>query len=414
MRVAFVSQPLSRVRPHMQADSIAIWIDQVARRLAGSCEVSVYSPRYREDPPVEICENVEYRGLRLGVDRQISRLVEPFLRFRGPHFPHYASMSHCLAYALSAAVGARRRKCDIIHILNFAQFARVIRAFNPKARIVIHMECEWLTTLDARIIARCLNAADSVVGCSDYIAQGVRRRFPWFADQVVSVWNGVDTDVFTPGAGLDGRPGNTILYVGRISPEKGVHVLVEAFRRVHERRPDSRLEVVGPFGAAPREFIVDVSDDPRVRELGRFYDDRTYLEHLQDLVPKKAAGSVSFVGPVPHTELVHRYRRAAVFVFPSVCDEAFGMPIAEAMACGVPVVASRAGGIPEPVADGVTGRLVDRADPDQLAEAILELLEDESARSDMGAAGRERAVKLFSWDRIADSTLRHYATLSAC
>jgi len=99
-------------------------------------------------------------------------------------------------------------------------------------------------------------------------------------------------------------------------------------------------------------------------------------------------------------------------VLPSVY-ETFGIPLVEAMSAQVPVVASRVGGIPEVVADGETGVLVERGDPMALAEAIGRLLENESLRDRMGRAGRERVLRLFSWDRVATATLDLYQGLIA-
>jgi hypothetical protein len=68
--------------------------------------------------------------------------------------------------------------CDIVHIANMSQFVPVVRARLPKTLMVLHMHCQWLEQLDAAVIERRINAADLVLGCSDFIAAGVRQRFP--------------------------------------------------------------------------------------------------------------------------------------------------------------------------------------------------------------------------------------------
>jgi glycosyltransferase involved in cell wall biosynthesis len=90
-----------------------------------------------------------------------------------------------------------------------------------------------------------------------------------------------------------------------------------------------------------------------------------------------------------------------VSVIPSL-EEGFGIPAAEAMGCEVPVVASDAGGLPEVVENGVTGLVVPRGDPGALAKAIATLLQDPERRRVMGRAGRQRALRLFDWDRSAE------------
>jgi glycosyltransferase involved in cell wall biosynthesis len=124
------------------------------------------------------------------------------------------------------------------------------------------------------------------------------------------------------------------------------------------------------------------------------------------------AKDVTFLGWVPNTDLPPYYRAAAVSVIPSL-EEGFGIPAAEAMGCETPVVASDAGGLPEVVEHGVTGLIVPRGDSSALAEAIGALLADPARAAAMGRAGRERALRLFDWDRSAEQFEHIYATAAA-
>ena len=124
------------------------------------------------------------------------------------------------------------------------------------------------------------------------------------------------------------------------------------------------------------------------------------------------ADDVTFLGWVANTELPPYYRAAAVSVIPSL-EEGFGIPAAEAMGCETPVVASDAGGLPEVVEHGVTGLIVPRGDSSALAEAIGSLLADPERRTRMGRAGRERALRLFDWDRSAEQFEHIYADVRA-
>ena len=112
-----------------------------------------------------------------------------------------------------------------------------------------------------------------------------------------------------------------------------------------------------------------------------------------------------------HDELPDFYRGADIVVVPSL-SEAFGMATVEAMACGLPVVATDAGGLPEVVVDGETGLLVRRNDPRGLADALVRLAGDEQLRRRLGAAGRSRVEQLFSYDRIAVEVEELYAGLA--
>jgi glycosyltransferase involved in cell wall biosynthesis len=115
---------------------------------------------------------------------------------------------------------------------------------------------------------------------------------------------------------------------------------------------------------------------------------------------------------VPNVALPEYYRAAAVSVIPSL-EEGFGIPAAEAMGCEVAVVASDAGGLPEVVEHGVTGLVVPRGDSPALAEAIGSLLADPERRRRMGIAGRERALRLFDWDRTAEQFEQLYVEVGA-
>ena len=100
-----------------------------------------------------------------------------------------------------------------------------------------------------------------------------------------------------------------------------------------------------------------------------------------------------------------------MFAFPPIWNEGFGIPPVEAMAAGIPVVATRSGAITETVKDQETGFLVEKNDPEALAKAILTLLQDDARAERMGRAGRQRAMERFTWDRVADRMYTRYRDL---
>ena len=122
---------------------------------------------------------------------------------------------------------------------------------------------------------------------------------------------------------------------------------------------------------------------------------------------------VRFVGRVRDEELLQWYAAADVFVLPS-SSEAQGIVALEAMACGLPVVASAVGGLLGTLEDGRTGYLVPSGEVEPLADRIAALLEDEPLRTSMGAAARERVVREFSWSRAVADTLQVYGEVLAC
>jgi glycosyltransferase involved in cell wall biosynthesis len=412
MKIAIVDHPERSYVSFSKGGSVEIWIHEVARRLAQSCEVVTYSPRGGSLPEEEWCDGVRYRR----VFDWTEELLRRFGKMKGAK--HAARKLHdfhsglyYIGYSLAVAKDLRSQGCDIIHIINLSQYAPIFRRFNPKAKIVLNMRSEWLTQLDRRLVEARLEKVDLVIGNSDYVTSKIRSAFPRFAGRCQTVWNGTDPHYFVPGEGRiesSDRPVKRLLFVGRISPEKGIHVVIDAMPLVLERFPQAQLEIVGPIGQMPRKCIVDLDADPEVQRLSSFYDGVEYHDQLNAQVRRLCLEShVHFHWGLPHSETLSRYQGADVFVFPSI-SETFGVPVIEAMACGMPVVAGRAGGIPELVVPGKTGLLVERGNPRQLADAILKILADSCLARSMGEWGRKRVQDHFSWQNVVENLLSQY------
>ena len=418
VKIAYVSQPWNDVLPPVQGGSIPVWTYDAARRLARSCAVSVYARSRTLRKEARSHEGVHYRYLPMTLlDLPVRPLsfLERLLLFPTPKRPVFAQTLYYLGYAVQVARDVRRERYDVVHVHNFSQFIPIIRFYNPTVKIVLHMHCEWLTQIDPALIESRLRQVDLIVGPSDYITDKIRRAFPQFAKRCHTIYNAVDSDRFlSEQAEKPPQSSNTktILFVGRISPEKGLHVLLDGFEQVVRRYPQTRLRIAGPVGAVPFDFMVLLGDDEKVTSLASFYSrvmkrDR-YFFCLQRRISSQLASRVEFLGPVPHSDLRKLYRDSDLFVLPSVCNEAFGIPLVEAMACELAVVSTRSGGATEIVKEGITGLLVERGDPSLLSDAIIRLLEDDAWRASMGRAGRQRVLERFGWERIAEEWLRAY------
>jgi len=204
------------------------------------------------------------------------------------------------------------------------------------------------------------------------------------------IYGGADPTRYVPDPRLS-RSG--VLFVGRLTPHKGIDRLIQAV-------PGSaHLDVVGSTG-----------HDPRLPE-------RDYPKLLHRLAGDR---DVRFLGSLPDAQLPALYRSAAVLALPSVdrtcygrhvrVSELLGLCVLEAMASGTPVVASRIGGVPEIVQDGVTGFLVKPGDTLELGERLQQILSDQPLARRMGAAARERALDRFTWDAVASRCLASYET----
>jgi len=426
MKIAVVHQPIGIISSSAPRGAIELWIYEMTCRLARSSEVIVYAKRGHRQKKFEYNQGVRYRRISTAVDEWFTFISKAFYKlgkfslfkkinsvifFRNVKRPLFASSLFYFTYILQVTRDLKREKCDIVHLHNFSQFVPIIRAFNPKIKIVLHMHCEWLTQLDRTMIENRLNEVDLIIGCSEYITEKIRLVFPQFAERCQTIYNGVDVNHFVSRNRYILANKNSIkrlLFVGRLSPEKGLHILLEAFQEVVKRYPKAQLEIVGSKTTSPIEFIVALSDDPKLSKLAFFYKKSSYFSQLQErLLSFDIADNVTFTNYIPHRYLIHHYRQADVLVNPSF-SEAFGMSLIEAMACQVPVVATRVGGMTEIVEEGKTGILVEAGNAPELAEAILYILSDKDLRKRMGKFARERVVELFSWDKIAEDLLCQY------
>lgn len=379
-------------------------------------EVSVYSQGRRLGLSRTDVDGVEHVTVPTGLDylaRPVLEARRRIARARGRDTaPAALSELYKLSYGYFAARDLRRR-CDVAHVSIFDQLVPLIRSASPDTRIVLHMHDHKQVASAPEVVARRLAAADAVVGCSEFVTARVRSRHPELAGRLRTVRNAVDLERFSPPVERPDPRRKRVLFVGRLSPEKGVHVLLEAFAEVLRRHPDAELEVVGQ-SALPPFFEVDpTGSDPRLAGLRHFYGvPGRYAAALRAAIPAAAAERVRLRDAAPHGDVPSLLRAGDVFVFPAVWDEPFGLPVIEAMATGLPVVATRVGGIPETVEDSVTGFLVDPGDPAALADRIARLLDDAEARHRMGEAGRARAAA-FSWERRIDEWLALYGELVA-
>jgi glycosyltransferase involved in cell wall biosynthesis len=206
--------------------------------------------------------------------------------------------------------------------------------------------------------------------CSQFVAtQHIRGGLP--ADRVRVLYNFADLPDAPPRA----SSGSYVAYIGRISPEKGIDVLIEAARKT----------------GVP----VKIAGDP------------TAMPELQKNLP----ANVEFVGPLKRDQVPDFLCAARMLCVPSVWYEAFGIVCAEAMAYRLPVIASRLGGLPEVVEHEKTGLCVEAANPIVLADAIMRLWDDPATAQAFGEAGREKAFREYSPAVYYQRLIRHYRSV---
>jgi glycosyltransferase involved in cell wall biosynthesis len=242
--------------------------------------------------------------------------------------------------------------------------------------------------LSRQLTNRALRRANGVTAPSRFQSSAFAQALGWREDRIHVTPNPISPQLLSRALLQErvepGQDSCTVLYAGRLEYCKGVLPLLRSVPLVASAFPAVRYLIAGG-----RHTSIDDA------QLGQALD--------VDGVRRR----VHLLGHLHWPQLIELYAQATIFVAPSFY-ESFGISILEAMACGLPVVATTAGGIPEVVEDGVTGLLVPPGDPQALAQAATSLLRDPALRQRMGQAGRERVLSSFTVERVADQSLAVY------
>jgi spore coat protein SA len=360
--------------PPTRGGAIERWIRDATIKLAGRGHVVDVIARDHGDGLTErVIDGVRYHFVRIPPAIDSGRLAG---LFKGLWY-----------YAAARRIIARLNPDIVHHHSRPAGLWLTMRSgAAPRHVISLHsMDYGWgfgHRAWDRGLFRHGLARAARILCVSKFIHRHTVERYPSIAGHATTVYNGVDGAQFRPNPKAAGKSERLVVYVGRVEERKGVAVLVDAFEQfVSAAAPDVKLVIVGPhsyWDAKPSGYYRTLADrcaaNPRIEFRGPTYSD---------------------------DELAAVYRSATVSVVPSVFPEALGLVSLEAQASGTPVVVSDAGGLPESVAPGESGIVVEQRNAEQLGNAIAALLTDEPKRSAMAAAARPWVMSTFSWDVIA-------------
>ncbi len=340
-------------------------VAQLATRLAADHEVAVFAPHRRGQPPaVEAPRVVDVgRPVPLPYNRSVApvavtptaavRVVRRLRRF-APDVTHVHEPLSPLVSSTAVALG-RRPLVATFH--SWSDHDRLYRLAAPWGRFLAGR-------LDARIAVS--PAAQVYAAEALGVPIGSFRVIP----------NGIDTARYvraTPLPALRDPDRPLVLFVGRLEPRKGLEVLVRAFLRVRAELPTARLCVVG---------------------------DGALRTRCQQLIPSSIRHDALFVGHVDEAEKPRYFASADLFVAPNTGGESFGIVLLEAMAAGVPIVASDIAGFRTVMREGRQGRFVPPGDASTLAETVLTLLSNRKLRAAMSREGQRHAAG-YDWGAVA-------------
>ena len=320
----------------------------------------------RHDYPVGECIEVDFLPLpsrpRKVVDAALGRLGMPRVFGESVYAP--------------ADTAIPRDFSGLIFLHNSPVALRMLKKNHPKAQVTLWVHNALFRTYSDREMQAALAAADRVVCCSQFMADALQQRLSVRSERIFAVVNGVDPERFQPRAEPLEEEIPTVLFIGRVLPDKGPDLLLKAAQKVYGPRRKFKVRIVGSSNFNAKDPITP------------------YQEELLRLA-QPLGDAVEFQPFVDRARVIEEYQAASIFCVPSNWDEPVSLTISEGMACGLPVIASQRGGISEVGGDAVL--YFQPPDVDTFADHLAMLLDDPNARRMWGARARERALR-FSWE----------------
>ncbi len=293
-------------------------------------------------------------------------------------------------YGLCKALKKQTTKKPFIHTIHGVLAEEV-----KQAKLIGHMSlhgkvANYFMAYLARIEKKIAKEADLIVTISTYSFDKIQTHYDIAPEKIRIVPNGVDTEKYKPSTenqsilkrqfGLK-ETFPVVLFVGNLIPRKGLTYLIQAAQQLVKTRPDTQFVIVG--------------DGPLKAQL------------IDSLIASKLLDNFTFMSKLTDDELSTMYRCSDIFVLPSI-QEGQGIVLLEALASGKPAVAFDIGGVNEVIINGKNGLLVSNRNSEDLAEALLQLLDNSELRQKMGHAGRQFVEKNFTWDICTQKMLKIY------
>ncbi|CEH29322.1 lipopolysaccharide N-acetylglucosaminyltransferase [Aneurinibacillus migulanus] len=290
---------------------------------------------------------------------------------------------------------------DIIHVFNRPRIIAPIRQVAPNARIILSMHNDMFLPekIDPVEAPTAIEQVERIITVSNYVGRTIVDLYPQAADKVKTIYSGVDVKRYIPATPDTVRKEReelrrqfqlqskqVILFVGRLSPKKGVDILVRSMNGLADKHKDCALVLVGSKWYSDDE----ISD---------------YVAYVRALAARSPIPVVT-TGFV-HADQVHKwFWTGDVFVCPSQWEEPLARVHYEAMAAGLPIITTARGGNPEVMINGQNGLVIDQPEnPDAFTRALSTLLSDKDVMKRMGSKGRELAIQHYDWGRVSSEIL---------
>ncbi len=376
--VAVVSPGLLPIPPVL-GGSVETVIQRAADTTAARYAIDIYGPTGAGLPALQTIKGIDY------------------FRFPAKEYPQYFK---------SVRQAISNKVYHLIQVENRPLFVPKTKLVSPYSKFILSLHSQLHIKpqlIKPDLTLKIFQLCDRILVYSKFMRDSLAKKFPPAAGKIDFIHLGTDPARFRPkwqkevaeqSNHLKKKYGLTpdtkvVLFAGRIIPEKGVDTLVKAMAEVLKKSPRTILMVVGSSWYGNKKIS-------------------SYIQQIRELADT-IRGRIIFTNYLPAREIPAHFALADVFVCPSRWDEPFGLVNVEAMSCGVPVVASARGGIPEIVQHGINGYLVAKEDPPAAyAAPIIKLLKSPTLAATLGRNGRKKAEDYFNWRRVGDDFVSFY------
>lgn len=382
-KIAIVVPELLPVPP-VDGGAVEYWVDEVSKRFnEDNYDVSCVS---RPAGSISEC-SISYIGIQWTSIEKFFFKIKGRVGLKNP-LRQLAKFQNVFSYGRRAMASVSG--FDFVYIHNEPNLLFFLKP-SKSQKVILHMHNDHLSINWLKPFYRkALSKVDVVLCVSDYIRARAIEAYPRHSHKFITINNATDIDVFKPYGEqafeqlkeimfFDKR-NKYLLYVGRLSPLKGVDVLLKSFALINQELPNTRLIIVGS------SFFSGAISTPYEREL---------ME-----LAKPFSDKVIFTGFVGHETVKYLYSTVDVVVIPSVWQEPSGLVALEAMSSGACVVSSEVGGLVDFIEDGIDGFLIPPNDEVMLKKRVLDVLNDVNRGKVMGERARNKVKNHYSWERL--------------
>ncbi|WP_075602792.1 glycosyltransferase family 4 protein [Saccharicrinis aurantiacus] len=349
--------------------AIATWVKDFSNELLG-VETIVFAPYSKK-------HYLSFKTKRARIN--LIRIMGKILKGKIGHHLVYNT------YVVYGALYARLKGFKLIHVHNRPTYIAIIKRLNPSATVMLHMHNDHILGLNSKQLKELNQYCDHIISVSEYIQNGIIRKgleHNFILKNKCSVLlNGCNPEHFRKQLPTNN---NTLLFIGRLTPEKGIKELIQATVIIQKKIPNIKLLIAGSAGFG------QMNDSPFVAELKEF--------------ATKGKDKIKFLGYIEHHKVPDLFKQVGLYCIPSIWNDPCPLSVIEGMASGIPMIVGNKGGIPEEVGD--TALKVNCEDSIELAKTIEYALNNRKEMNLLADKAYDRFINNFTWQHVSENYMQ--------